>query len=257
MILDEIVAYKRKELAERKQAVSYRELEMQAGLEDPPRPFAAALTGPDIALIAEVKKASPSAGLISPDFSPVRLADQYEANGASAISVLTDEHFFQGSLNDLRRVKVNVTLPVLRKDFIFDPYQVVEARAAGADCVLLIVTILEDEQLRSLADLARTMGMAALIEVHNEEETRRALDAGATLIGINNRDLRTFKVDLRTTERLRKLIPNGHIVVSESGIHHPADVAMLREWNVDAMLVGESLVRAGDIGQKVRELLGR
>ena len=170
--------------------------------------------------------------------------------------MLTDEKFFQGSLNHLRRVKHSTLLPVLRKDFVFDPYQVVEARSAGADCILLIVSILDDGQLRSLSNLATTTGMAALVEVHDAVEVERALDAGVELIGINNRDLRTFDVDLRTTERLRRLIPSYCTVVSESGIHGPSDVARLREWGVDAMLVGESLVVADDTGAKVQELIG-
>jgi len=257
LILDEIISYKREELAERQRETSFLELELRAGEQDPPLPFRAALDGGDIALIAEVKKASPSRGLLATDFDPVRLAVEYEQGGASSISVLTDEKFFQGSLGDLRRVKFNCSLPVLRKDFVFDPYQVVEARSAGADCILLIVAILDDGLLRSLADLAATMGMSALVEVHNGTEVGRAQDAGAGLIGINNRDLRTFDVDLRTTERLRRLIPSECTVVSESGIRSASDVAMLREWGVDAMLVGESLVAARDTAGKVQELIGQ
>ena len=257
MILDEIVAYKRGELEERKNNTAFLELELRAGEQDPPRPFRAALEGDDVALIAEVKKASPSRGLLAADFDPVRLALEYEHGGARSISVLTDEKFFQGSLSHLRRVKFNSSLPVLRKDFVFDPYQVVEARAAGADCILLIVSILDDGPLRTLADLATTMGMAALVEVHDAIEVHRALDAGVELIGINNRDLRTFEVDLRTTEQLRRLIPSHCTVVSESGVHSPTDVAMLRDWGIDAMLVGESLVVAEDTAGKVQELIGR
>ena len=256
MILDKIVAHKRRELDERKRNASFLDLELLAGAQDPPRPFRAALQGDDVALIAEVKKASPSRGLLAADFDPIRLAMEYQDGGANAISVLTDEKFFQGSLDDLRRVKHSASLPVLRKDFVFDPYQVVEARASGADCILLIVSILDDGSLRSLSDLAKTTGMAALVEVHDATEVKRALDAGVELIGINNRDLRTFDVDLRTTERLRRLIPARCTVVSESGIHGPSDVARLREWAVDAMLVGESLVVAEDSSAKVQELIG-
>ena len=256
LILDKIVAHKRGELEERKRNASFLELELLAGEQDPPRPFRAALQGDDIALIAEVKKASPSKGLLAADFDPIRLAMEYQHGGASAISVLTDEEFFQGSLDHLRRVKHNTSLPVLRKDFVIDPYQVVEARAAGADCILLIVSILGDGPLRSLSDLAMTTGMGALVEVHDATEVHRALDAGAELIGINNRDLRSFDVDLQTTERLCQLIPSDCTVVSESGIHGQSDVARLREWGVDAMLVGESLVVAEDTGAKVQELVG-
>ncbi len=256
VILDKIVAHKRRELEERKSNTSILEMELLAGEQDPPRSFRASLQSDGVALIAEVKKASPSKGLLSADFDPVRLALEYQHGGANAISVLTDERFFQGSLDHLRSIKRSTSLPVLRKDFVFDPYQVVEARAAGADCVLLIVSILEDELLPSLSELATTTGMAVLVEVHDEIEVRRALEAGAELIGINNRDLRTFDVDLRTTERLRQTIPSYCTVVSESGIHGPSDVAMLREWDVDAMLVGESLVVAEDSGAKVQELIG-
>ncbi len=257
MILDKIVANKRRELEERKQDTSFLEMELLAGEQDPPRPFRASLQGEGVALIAEIKKASPSKGLLAADFDPISLALQYQHGGASAISVLTDERFFQGSLNHLRRVKHSTSLPVLRKDFVFDPYQVVEARSAGADCILLIVSILNDGQLRSLSDLATTTGMAALVEVHDAIEVKRALDAGLELIGINNRDLRTFDVELRTTERLCRLIPSYCTVVSESGIHSPTDVAMLRDWGIDAMLVGESLVVAEDTAAKVQELIGR
>ena len=236
--------------------VSFRELELLSGEQAPPLPFRGHLQADGVSLIAEVKKASPSKGVLTDDFDPIRLALEYQNGGASAISVLTDEKFFQGSLDHLRRVKHDTSLPVLRKDFVFDPYQVVEARAAGADCILLIVSILDDGALTTLADLATTTGMSVLVEVHDANEVHRALDAGAELIGINNRDLRTFHVDLRTTERLRRLIPPYCTVVSESGIHGPSDVARLRQWGVDAMLVGESLVVAEDAGAKVQELIG-
>lgn len=255
MILDRIVAHKREELAARQAAQPLAEVVDRARQQDAPRDFAAALRGSDVALIAEVKKASPSRGVLSSDFDPIRLARSYREGGASAISVLTDERFFQGSLDHLAAVQAESGLPVLRKDFLFDPYQVYEARAAGADAVLLIVAILEQPLLRDLYALTLDLRMAALVEVHDEGEVDRALEAGAEIVGINNRDLRTFQVDLATTHRLRPRIPTGRIVVAESGIHTPADVALLREWDVQAMLVGESLVTSGDAAAKARELL--
>ncbi len=206
-------------------------------------------------LIAEAKKASPSKGLLRPEFDPAGLARAYAAGGAAALSVLTERHFFQGDPAYVRAAKAAAPLPALRKDFLFDPYQVVEARAIGADAVLLIVAILEGELLGELLSLATSLGLAVLVEVHDEPEVERALAAGARIVGINNRDLRTFRVDLAATGRLRALIPPECLVVSESGIGSPSDVARLREWGVDAMLVGESLVRAGDVAARVRELL--
>ena len=257
MILDEIVAYKRGELAQRKAELPLADVMARARQEPPPRDFEGALRAPGISLIAEVKKASPSKGLLCPDFDPVRIATAYRDGGAAAISVLTDEHFFQGSLTHLTTVREHVELPVLRKDFLFDPYQVYEARAAGADAALLIVGILDDGLLRELHDLVGELGLAALVEVHDEGELERALGAGARIIGINNRDLRTFQVDLGTTGRLRALVPDDCVVVAESGIHTRSHVEQLREWRVDAMLVGESLVTSGDIVGKARELLAR
>ena len=209
-----------------------------------------------------MKRASPSRGLLSHHFDPVELAQIYVRNGARAISVITDARFFQGKLEYLTQVKetlvqMGVQVPVLRKDFIFDPYQVWEARVAGADAVLLIVAVLSDKLLRELLQLTRRLGMEALVEVHNEQELARAITAGARVIGINNRDLRTFEVDLRVTERLRPLIPPDILVVSESGIHTAEDVRRLAALQVDAILVGESLVRAdpADRPQRVRELV--
>lgn len=261
-ILDRIVAETAAELARRREAAPLPALERRAAAAEPPRDFAAALrpTASDVKasprLIAEVKKASPSKGLLCPDFDPARLAQGYAAGGAAALSVLTEPRFFQGDPSHLAVARRAGGLATLRKDFLFDPYQVVEARAIGADAVLLIVAILEDAVLRELLGLARALGMAALVEVHDAAELDRALVADATLIGVNNRNLRTFEVDLETTRRLRARIPRGRLVVSESGIHSPADVGRLREWEVDAMLVGESLVRSGDVAAKARELLG-
>ncbi|MDE3067866.1 MAG: indole-3-glycerol phosphate synthase TrpC [Verrucomicrobiota bacterium] len=228
------------------------------------RDFAAALQGRrggDVALIAEVKKASPSAGVICRDFDPVRIAREYEAAGAICLSVLTDEKFFQGSLDHLRQIRAAVKLPLLRKDFIIDERQILEAAEWGADAILLIAAILSDAQLEKFHALAAEAGLAALVEVHNEAELDRALAIGARLIGVNNRDLKTFKVDLGTTERLAaKLFPShvtrrAPLLVAESGIHTRADVERLRRRGADAILVGESLLRDGDIRKKINALI--
>jgi indole-3-glycerol phosphate synthase len=229
------------------------------------RDFLAALRKPhhgDIALIAEVKKASPSAGVICKDFDPVRIAKEYEAAGASCLSVLTDEKFFQGSLDYLRQIRAAVKLPLLRKDFIIDERQILEAIEWGADAILLIVAILSDEQLEKFHSLATEAGLAVLVEVHDEAELERALKMGATLIGVNNRNLKNFKVDLATTERLAtKLFSSpatrhSSLLIAESGIHTRADVERLKKCRAKAILVGESLLKGGDIGTKVRELMG-
>ena len=227
------------------------------------RDFLGALRRPrrgKLALIAEVKKASPSAGVICAEFDPVRIATEYEVAGSSCLSVLTDEKFFQGSLDYLRQIRTAVKLPLLRKDFIIDERQLLEAIEAGADAVLLIVVILDDGRLRRFHELANGAGLAVLVEVHDEGELDRALAAGATLIGVNNRDLKTFKVDLATTERLaarlRTAAPGGnHLLVAESGIHTHADVERLVRCGAGAILVGESLMRSGSAGAKIGELL--
>ncbi|HTV39221.1 MAG TPA: indole-3-glycerol phosphate synthase TrpC [Candidatus Sulfotelmatobacter sp.] len=216
---------------------------------------AALLDGPGLALIAEVKKASPSAGIICKDFDPVRIAKEYEAAGASCLSVLTDEQFFQGSLDYLRQIRAAVKLPLLRKDFIIDDRQILEAIEWGADAILLIVSILDDAQLEKFHSLATEAGLAALVEVHDAAELERALKIGAELIGVNNRDLRTFKVDLATTERLAHELNGKEILVAESGIHTRADVKRLQKCGAKAILVGESLLRGGDIRAKIRDLL--
>ncbi len=215
-----------------------------------------------IALIAEVKKASPSAGVICKDFDPVRIAKAYEAAGASCLSVLTDGKFFQGSLDHLRQIRAAVELPLLRKDFIIDERQILEAIEWGADAILLIVAILSDGQLRKFHSLATEAGLSVLVEVHDEAELERARKIGATLIGVNNRDLKTFKVDLATTEKLAaKLFPSpatrhSSLLVAESGILTRADAERLKQCGANAILVGESLLRGGDIQSKIRELIG-
>jgi indole-3-glycerol phosphate synthase len=255
MILDEIVEAKAEELTKRKQSMPLSELE-KLGSKGSKKDFAAALKGDDIRLIAEVKMASPSRGVLRTDLDPVELARTYARNGAAAISVLTEERYFGGSLEHLAAIGEAVgNIPLLRKDFIFDPYQVYESRASGASALLLIVAILSDSELSELLSLSHELGLTCLVEVHNRAELEQAIISGAQIIGINNRDLKTLAVDLDTTRRLRPLIPQDRIVVSESGIKDRGDVQKLRQWGVHAMLVGEALVTAGDIGKKVTELL--
>ena len=264
-ILDTIVAQKRLEIAklpaEPVTAAELRAALRQRGLRD----FLGALRHPrsgNVALIAEVKKASPSKGVIRADFDPVKIALEYQAAGASCLSVLTDEKFFQGSLDYLAAIRAVVDLPLLRKDFIIDARQIREAVVWGADAILLIVAILDDRQLADFLRLATEAGLAALVEVHNERELERALEAGATLIGVNNRDLRNFTVDLATTERIATRLFSGPgtnhaaLLVAESGIHTRADVLRLKRAGARAILVGESLMREPDLGAKARELLG-
>jgi indole-3-glycerol phosphate synthase len=271
MILDEIVESKAAELAERKQTVPLTALQERIRVQFFEEPdFTAALKGDGVRLIAEVKKASPSRGVICPNFDPIELARTYAQSGAAAISVLTEERYFGGSLEHLSAISQEMErlgvdgaeidrkeriIPVLRKDFIFDPYQVYESKAFGATALLLIVAILSDNQLTELLSLSHELGMKCLVEVHNEAEVERAIMSGAQIIGINNRDLKTFAIDLETTRRLRPLIPQNRIVVSESGIKDRGDVQKLQQWGVDAMLVGEALVAAGDVAEKVKELL--
>lgn len=255
-VLYQILAQKRQEVADALARNPLRQLQRRAEQAPPPRDFLAALKQRHpMALIAEIKKASPSAGIIRPDFDPVRIARDYAASGAACLSVLTDERFFQGSLDHLTRVRAEVDLPLLRKDFLIDPCQVWEARAAGADCVLLIAECLGDAELTGLSQLAAQLGMHSLIEVYEPENVPRVLALGVPLIGINNRDLRTFHTDLQHTVRLRQRIPSDVLVVGESGIHTRDDVRTLQESGVHAMLVGESLMRSPDIGAAVRKLL--
>jgi len=258
-ILDKIVAVKREEVARLpKRAAGAENLRWAATAFGPRRDFAGALRFPrrgKVGLIAEVKKASPSAGVIRADFDPVRIARDYEAAGASCLSVLTDEQFFQGSLVFLQQIRDAVKLPILRKDFIIHERQILEAIEAGADAILLIVAILTDEELKRFHTIARAAGMAALVEVHDEPEMHRALAAGAELIGVNNRDLKTFTVDLATTEKLAPLAA-GKILVAESGINTRADVRRLEKCGAQAILVGESLMRAGNLEFKAKEILG-
>jgi indole-3-glycerol phosphate synthase len=265
-ILDTIVEQKRLEVARLPEGeVSASRLRAVLQARGDQRDFTAALRNPksgSVALIAEVKKASPSAGIIRADFDPVRISQQYEVAGASCLSVLTDEKFFQGSLEYLKQIRQAVKLPLLRKDFIIDERQILEAAEWGADAILLIVAILSDAQLKGFQALARAVGLAALVEVHDEAELERAQGTGAELIGVNNRNLKTFKVDLATTERLAARVPPGSLasqstlLVAESGIHTRADVERLARCGASAILVGESLMRYTDIAAKVGELIG-
>jgi indole-3-glycerol phosphate synthase len=251
MILDDITKTKRQEVA------ALKKHPPQAAAQELPK-TRAFLTKGQFTLIAEIKKASPSAGLINPDYDPAKIARAYEAAGAGAISVLTDQAYFQGSLKDLTVVKQVTSLPVLRKDFIVDETQVLEARNAGADAVLLIARILNDNELAKLLKLTHQLGMEALVETHNAAEIERLLATDARIIGINNRDLDTLKVNVQTTHVLLKQFPalKKRIIVSESGIKTKHEVTMLREAGVDAVLVGESILKSHDIQAKVKELLG-
>jgi len=250
-ILDKILAHKVEEIPQSPALTA--QAESNARQMPPARDFIVALHGDTVALIAEVKKASPSKGVLIENFDPVIIAKTYADNGASAISVLTDEAFFQGHLDDLRDVRASVHIPVLRKDFIIHPYQVYEGRAAGADAILLIVAALEDAQLADLHSLIQELGMAALVEIHNEAELERALKIGAALVGINNRDLKTFHEDLNITARLAKLVPPGVTVVAESAIRNVSDVRRMGDYGAQAVLVGESLVKADNRALQVRE----
>lgn len=254
MILDDILAYKRKELAKQKARKSLKELSSLCFGLPPVRDFKKALKDKGISLIAEIKKASPSLGIIREDFDSVSIAKIYEEGGAKAISVLTERKFFQGSLALIKKIKKFTTIPILCKDFIIDPYQIYQSRLAEADALLLIAGVLEEDKISKFLELAHSLGMVCLVEVHTEEELSKVLKTKAEVIGINNRDLKTFKVDLKVTKDLFKKIPEGRIVVSESGISNYQQVRQLKDLGVDAVLVGETLLKGKDIGKKVREL---
>jgi len=254
-MLDKIIAQKREEVEQRKKVATITYLQERITRQKLPLDLALALKGDHIRLIAEVKQASPSRGMLSPNFNSTKLAQTYAEGGAAAISVLTEANYFMGSIEHLAAIKEAVGLPLLRKDFIFDPYQVYESRAYGADALLLITAILSQEQLKEFVSLSHSLGLRCLVEVHNEGELERAVLSGVEIIGINNRDLNTFTVDIATTRSLRPLIPQERIVVSESGIKSKGDIGKLRKWGVDAVLVGEALVTAGDVRAKMKELL--
>ncbi len=255
-MLDNIVAQTRRRLEANEDRVPLAEMKLRASRAGPPRHFGEALKKAGFGLIAEIKRASPSKGDLRPDMDAAQMARLYTRAGANAISVLTEPDFFKGSLNDLEAVRASVRVPVLRKDFILEPYQVYEARAGGADAVLLIVAILPTKKLKELLALAGELGMDALVEVHEKSEMKSALSSGAHIIGINNRNLKDFSVDLKTTLTLRPLVPPEVLVVSESGIQTPDDVESLRQARVNAMLIGEALVTSADPAGKIAELLG-
>jgi indole-3-glycerol phosphate synthase len=258
--LREICAAKRRHVAQNKARLGLSELEALAKAQPPPKGFRATLAARsafDLALIAEIKKASPSGGLLRSDFDPKALARAYREGGATCLSVLTDTPFFQGSDDDLRAARSAVEIPLLRKDFIIDPYQVIEARALGADCILLILAVADDKLANELEDTALSHSLDILIEVHDQTEMERAHRLRSRLVGINNRDLKSLKVDLGTTEKLAPLAPRDALLISESGLRNHADLQRLRRAGVGAFLVGESLLRQVDVAAATRRLLGR
>ena len=256
MILSRIIEDKRRVVEEAKKSVAQDELARRARTVYVKSQFKKVVSRPHhINLIAELKKASPSKGIIRGDFNPVKIAITYEANGASALSVLTDERFFEGKLEYIKKIKESVSLPILRKDFIIDEYQIYETVASGADAVLLIAEILSAAELKRFYNVAKDLGLDVLVEVHNEENVDKALGSNADMIGINNRDLHTFKVDLGTAQRLIRLIPKDRVTVAESGIKTYEDVMFLKSLGVNSVLIGEAFMESDDIAAKMREIM--
>lgn len=253
--LTDIISFKKEELLERKKKIPFKTINLQLQHVKPPREFKKALSGGGVKVIAEIKKASPSKGVIREDFDYLAIAESYEKSGAAAISVLTDSHFFQGDIEYLSQVRHVVDLPLLRKDFIIDEYQVVESRVYSADAILLIAAVLSEKELQHLHSLSKALEMDVLVEVHDKKDLKKALSIGADMIGINNRDLQRFKTDIRTTANLAKGILGDRIIVSESGINTREDIAYLRHAGVHAFLIGEALMREAEPGEKLKELL--
>lgn len=257
MILDDIIEKRKIQLDNEKAKVSFEKIKNQAlNTSFKTKDFKKALSGEDLRVITEVKKASPSKGLIRPDFHPALIAKEYESAGANAISCLTEEHYFQGSSEYLKSIAECVDIPVLRKDFIIDEYQIYEARAIGASAILLIAAVLDEETLSRFYKLANSLSLDCLVEVHNESELEKALSINAEIIGINNRDLKTFNVDLNTTGRLARLIPKDKVIVSESGIRDYADMKAVHSLGASAVLIGETLMRSDNISATLEELRG-
>ena len=256
-VLDNIITQKKKEIETLKKHKPLDETVAEFNLY-PKRSFSQAIThSEEISIIAEIKRASPSLGVIRADFEPLKIAKTYEENGASAISVITDKKFFQGDINFLPEVKTAVELPILRKDFIIDPYQVYETKLYGADALLLIAAVVSIPQLKNLLNLTHKLGMEALVEVHNEKDLKKALEAGARMVGINNRNLNTLKVDLQTCLCLKEKVPEDKILVAESGIKTREDILSLEKAGFEAALIGTALIQAQDIGKKLKEFLGK
>lgn len=253
--LDDIIEHKRRELVARKEKIPYNALKMQLQFSKPVKDFKAALQGEGTCIIAEIKKASPSKGIIREDFDHLAIAECYEKGGAAAISVLTDSHFFKGDIEYLSQVRQVVEIPLLRKDFIIDEYQVVEAKVYGADALLLIAAVMPEDELKYLFDLTRSFGMSVLVEVHDKDDLKKALNIGADIVGVNNRDLKSFATDINTTVELAKDIPDDKIIVSESGINSMEDIKLLKKGRANAFLIGEALMREPDPEKKLKELL--
>lgn len=257
MFLNRIVNCKKEEVSQRKSKVLHREYSEMVRDLSPPRDFKHAIKRKDtVRLIGEIKKSSPSKGDIRPDLNPLEVSEIYQKNGVASISVLTEQFFFKGSIEDLTSVKKHSSLPILQKDFFIDVFQIYEARVLGADAILLIAAILEKNEMEDYINTSKELGLAAIIEVHSEEELEKALNFNPDIIGINNRNLQTFEIDMKTTINLSSLIPDGTIKISESGINSAADMKMVSQAGIDAVLVGESLMRSDDIALKVQELLG-
>lgn len=256
MILDEIAGKRREQLKREMDAVPFETVKRTAEQAPTPLDFKKALQKDCLSVIAEVKKASPSKGMICPDFHPAQIAGNYETAGADAVSVLTEESYFQGSSAVLREVRATIKIPILRKDFILSPYQIYEARSIGADAILLIAALLSTEKLKEFKKIADSLGLACLMEAHNEEELEKVLSAGAEIVGINNRDLRTFLVDVAATARLAWLVPQACILVSESGVKSRSDFLAAEKAGAKAVLIGETLMRSKDPAATLRELRG-